>query len=83
MHRPDLINLNRWLPALVGPVCLRSFNASLLALSDEASFEFSDHPENGETLVPFREPLKLGMAQIARQRDGLTNSLTRLNDHGT
>jgi hypothetical protein len=48
VHRPDLINRNRWLPALVGSVRLCSLYASLLALSDKASFKFSNHPENGQ-----------------------------------
>ena len=46
VHRPDSLDRNCRLPPFVHPVGLGSCDARLLALSDEASFEFSDHPEN-------------------------------------
>ena len=46
VHRPDLFERNGRLSTLVHSVGLGSCDARLLALSDEASFEFSNHPEN-------------------------------------
>src|SRR5829696_9777080 len=45
VHRSNLIDRHRRLASLVDSVGLGSFDTRLLALTDEAPFEFGDHPQ--------------------------------------
>src|SRR5829696_4979446 len=45
VHRSNLLDRHCRLTSLVDSIRLGSLDASLLALTDEAPFEFGDHPE--------------------------------------
>src|SRR5829696_3467393 len=45
VHRSNLLDRHRRLASLVDSVGLGSFDTGLLALTDEAPFEFGDHPQ--------------------------------------
>ena len=45
VHRSNLLDRHRRLASLVDSVGLGSFDTRLLALTDEAPFEFGDHPQ--------------------------------------